>query len=168
MYPPLEDWRIWPRACNCSEVTAWVPTEGGTQGKECLLPSLKLSSAVDRRQDWGEHQPSLSCACMHAKSLQSCPTFCDPMDYTPPGSTVRGILQARILEWGAMPSPRDLPHPGFKPKSLMSPALAGELFTISATWEAPLSLTAQAKFQDLKVIGPEPCIRRVTCMISVS
>ena len=51
----------------------------------------------------------------------------------PPGSTVHGILQARILEWGAMPSPRDLPHPGFKPKSLMSPSLAGELFTISAT-----------------------------------
>ena len=33
---------------------------------------------------------------------QSCPTLCDPMDCSPPGSSVRGILQARILEWVAM------------------------------------------------------------------
>ena len=35
---------------------------------------------------------------MHAKSLQSCPTLCYPMDSSPPGSSVHGILQARILE----------------------------------------------------------------------
>ena len=35
--------------------------------------------------------------CMHAKSLQLCPTLCDPMDYSPPGSSVHGISQARIL-----------------------------------------------------------------------
>ena len=34
-----------------------------------------------------------------AKSLQSCPTLCDPIDGSPPGSAVLGILQARILEW---------------------------------------------------------------------
>ena len=37
-----------------------------------------------------------------AKSLQSCPTLCDPIDGSPPGSSVPGILQARILEWGAI------------------------------------------------------------------
>ena len=37
-----------------------------------------------------------------AKSLQSCPTLCDPIDVSPPGSTVPGILQARTLEWGAI------------------------------------------------------------------
>ena len=37
-----------------------------------------------------------------AKSLQSCPTLCDPMDGSPPGSTVPGILQARTLEWVAI------------------------------------------------------------------
>ena len=37
-------------------------------------------------------------------SLQSCPTLCDPMDCSPPGSSVHGILQAGILEWIAMPS----------------------------------------------------------------
>ena len=39
---------------------------------------------------------------MHAKSLQSCPTLCDPMDRSPPDSPVHGILQARILEWVAI------------------------------------------------------------------
>ena len=43
---------------------------------------------------------------MHAKSLQLCPTLCDPMDCSPPGASVYGILQARILEWVAMPSSR--------------------------------------------------------------
>ena len=47
-----------------------------------------------------------------AKSFQSCPTLCDPIDGSPPGSPVPGILQARILEWVAMPSSMDLPGPG--------------------------------------------------------
>ena len=37
-----------------------------------------------------------------AKSLQSCPTLCDPLDGSPPGSPIPGILQARILEWVAI------------------------------------------------------------------
>ena len=37
-----------------------------------------------------------------AKSLQSCPTLCDPIDGSPPGSPIPGILQARILEWVAI------------------------------------------------------------------
>ena len=41
------------------------------------------------------------CLC-YAKSLQSCPTLCDPIDGSPPGSPVPGILQARTLEWGAI------------------------------------------------------------------
>ena len=45
------------------------------------------------------------------KVARSCQTLCDPMDYT-----VHGILQARILEWVAFPSPGDLPNPGIKPK----------------------------------------------------
>ena len=44
---------------------------------------------------------------MHAKLLQSCLIPCYPRDYSPPGSSVHGILQARILEWVAMSSPRE-------------------------------------------------------------
>ena len=44
------------------------------------------------------------CACAHTNLLQSCPTLCDPLDCSPPGSSVHGILQERMLEWVAMPS----------------------------------------------------------------
>ena len=55
----------------------------------------------------------------------------------PPGSSVHGILQARILESVACPPPDDLHNPGIEPPSLMSLALAGGFFTTSTTWEAP-------------------------------
>ena len=42
----------------------------------------------------------------HACCAQSCPTLCDPMDCTPPGSSVHGVLQARLLEWVAVSSSR--------------------------------------------------------------
>ena len=45
---------------------------------------------------------NLAAAAAAAKSLQSCPTLCDPIDGSPPGSPVPGILQARILEWVAI------------------------------------------------------------------
>ena len=41
-------------------------------------------------------------SCVRAQSLQLCPTLCDPMDCSPPGSSVLGILQARIPEWVSM------------------------------------------------------------------
>ena len=43
-----------------------------------------------------------STAATAAKSLQSCPTLCDPIDGNPPGSSAYGIFQARVLEWGAI------------------------------------------------------------------
>ena len=51
---------------------------------------------------------------------QSCPILCDPMDCSPPASSVYWILQARILAWVPFPSPGDLHDPGIK---LRSPAL---------------------------------------------
>ena len=54
------------------------------------------------------HKPS---RCVHAKSLQSCPTLCDPMDYSPISSSVHGILQAKILEWVALSSSRGSSRP---------------------------------------------------------
>ena len=46
--------------------------------------------------------PMLAAAAAATKSLQSCLTLCDPIDDSPPGSTVPGILQARTLEWVAI------------------------------------------------------------------
>ena len=67
--------------------------------------------------------------CIHTRVLKSSLTLSDPMDYSPPGSSVHGILQARILEQLPLPSPGDLPDPGIKLKSLASPALADRCFT---------------------------------------
>ena len=61
-----------------------------------------------------------------------CLTLCDPMGCSPPGSSVHGILQARILEF---PPPGDGPNPGIEPTSVMFPALAGGFFTTRATLE---------------------------------
>ena len=59
--------------------------------------------------------------CMRAKPLQSCPAFWGPVDYSPPGSSVHGILQAGILEWGAISSSRGSFQPRIEPASLASP-----------------------------------------------
>ena len=48
---------------------------------------------------------------------QSCLTLCNPMDCSPPGSSVHRILQAGILGWVAFPTPGDLPNPGIEPRS---------------------------------------------------
>ena len=64
-----------------------------------------------------------------AKSLQLCLTLCGHLDCSPPGSSVYEVLQARILQWVAIPFSRNLPDPGIIPASLTSPALAGGFFT---------------------------------------
>ena len=70
---------------------------------------------------------------MCVKLIQSCPSVCDPVDCSPPGSSVHGILQARILEWVAMPSSKGSSQHW---DQTLSPALAGGVFNTSATWEA--------------------------------
>ena len=54
---------------------------------------------------------------MKVKVAKSCPTLCDPMDDSPPGSSVHGIFQVRILEWVAVPFSRGSSQPGIKPRS---------------------------------------------------
>ena len=53
-----------------------------------------------------------------AQPLQSCPTLCDPMDCSSPGSPVHGTLQAKTLEWVSISSSRRLLYPGIEPRSL--------------------------------------------------
>ena len=61
--------------------------------------------------------------------LLSCVRLCNPMDYSPPGSSVHRSFQARILEWAwHFPPPGDLPGPGIKPTPSGSPALPAGFF----------------------------------------
>ena len=78
---------------------AWLPfmERHGSEGASWCRPQ--------RCTHFGKsHSTIYTLAVAAAKSCQSCPTLCDPMDSILPSSSVHGILQARILEWVAMPS----------------------------------------------------------------
>ena len=79
---------------------------------------------------------SLRCSARVRLYMRTCPILCDLMDYGPPGSAVRGILQAGRLEWAAVPSSRGSSRPRDRTESPVSPTSAGRLFTSSAIWEA--------------------------------
>ena len=67
---------------------------------------------------------------------QSCLILCNPIGCSQPGSSVHGILQARILGWVSIPFSRGPPNPGIEPRSPVVLALTGRFFTIWATREA--------------------------------
>ena len=75
--------------------TSWTVAPLRDQGL-----SLWSGSTDSKTLDYQRINPAAAAAA--AKSLQSCPTLCDPIDGSPPGSPVPGILQARTLEWGAI------------------------------------------------------------------
>ena len=77
---------------------------------------------------------SHAAAAAAAKSLQSCPTLCDPIDGSPPGSPVPGILQARTLEWVAI----SFSNAWVKVKSLSHVRLLATPWTVA--YQAPLSM----------------------------
>ena len=63
---------------------------------------MYFSSGSSICEDWEEGVPGHAAAAAAAKSHQSCPTLCDPIDGSLPGSPIPGILQARTLEWVAI------------------------------------------------------------------
>ena len=80
---------------------------------ECYVPRHLLSTVVRKKgksdaksicQIVTKSKLTLFAVCVHAKALQSCPTLCNPVDCSLPGSFVHRILRARILEYVAMPS----------------------------------------------------------------
>ena len=73
---------------------------------------------------------------------QSCPTLCNPMDCSPPGSSDHGILQARILEWVAIPFSRESSQPRNWTRVL---CIVGWFFSVWATREAQLSWNQASK-----------------------
>ena len=114
--------QLWPTLCNPMAVACQAPLSMGFSGQEyqsglpCPPPgdlsdieiepqSLKLSALAGRfftSATWeAQWVYKIIIVKMKVKVAQSCPTLCDPMDYT-----VHGILQARILEWVAVPFSR--------------------------------------------------------------
>ena len=76
--------------------------------------------------------------CMHMCLVaKSCPTLCNPMDFNPPGSSVHGIFQARILEWVVISSSRESSQPG--DQTCISCTGRQILYHWAITWKAPFT-----------------------------
>jgi len=100
------------------------------------------------------------CVCVCLLVAQSCPTLCDPMGCSPPGSSVHGILQVRILEWAAIPFCRASSQS--RDQTQVS-CIAGRFFTICGegnvyllhgVWSIPGEFHGQ---RSLKGYGPWGC-----------
>ena len=75
------------------------------------------------------------CVCViEAKSLQSCPAFCDPLDLAHQAPLSMGFSRQASWSEFSFSSTGYLPNPGTEPETLTSPALAGRFFITSATW----------------------------------
>ena len=126
---------MWPRWKWWEIFKAWLRLSKHFMLKQ--LWYLLIESSLKQAEKGVIHNRIACNGCVCAKSLQSCPTLCSPMDHHLPGSSVHGILQARILEWVAMSSSRRSSRPRkIQPASLTSLALASGFFTCRATWEA--------------------------------
>ena len=96
------------RYLDCGGGTIWLywGAQGGPNHINISCENMTFTSSylsagqlspIELTQ-WGQ--------CVHVKLLQLCPTLCSPTNCSPPGSSVLGIVRARILEWVAMPSSR--------------------------------------------------------------
>ena len=128
----------------------WILTEEAESShRQCHeQPRLWL----DKTPRHGQGDPrSASSTCIYSQlclwlvrvlAVQLCPTLCDPMDCSPPGSSVHGILQARILEWVVIPFSRASSWPRDLTRVFH---IAGRFFTIWATrWDRQTSQLRQA------------------------
>ena len=90
-----------------------------------MSPTLAGGFFTIRATDWCRFFLSYVCLFSHQSRL----ILCNPMDYSPPGSSVHGVSQARIQSGLPFPSPGVLPDPGVRPESPAFPALADGFFT---------------------------------------
>ena len=111
---------------NLVPLRAETGEEGGWRQRRCFR--LRYAELPDTLHP--EVSESVCCVDLHVRHLRA---------KSVPLCLIT-TLQARILEWVAISPPGDLPHPGIEPASLLSPELAGEFFTVSATWEAHVAL----------------------------
>ena len=123
-----------------------VSLEGKFHGSQCLRTgSPWWPCPLSQLQQPATHKGKSICCCVLSQfrmlcyamlSLQSWPMLCDPMDHSLPGSSVHGILQARILEWVAMPflrgssRPTDQTHIPYISSPLAPPDRGFQLFLI--------------------------------------
>ena len=152
---PRETWRVGlspaclpgrcPLSCSLYLVT-WVSWDkfwlaAGKSGSQLITGSVPIESHWNHKGLFWTGSASVTLAfismllllCMCTKLLQSCLTFCNPMDHSPLGSSVYGISQARILEWAAISFSRASSRHRIELRPLMFPALPGRFFATKCT-----------------------------------
>ena len=138
LQPRILQWVVFPFSRGSSQPrgqtqvshTAGKFFTGWATGEAFLLNAIALSKKKKKNVAWGLWH-LFYLATYHAKSLQSCLTLCNPMDFSLPGCSVRGIPQARILERVAVPSPGCLPGPGIAPVGTLPLAPPGKPCSLS-------------------------------------
>ena len=106
------------------------------------ISDAKVAALLSQHSAWTRFIKELCPLKVKVLVAQSCLTLCDPMDCSLPGSSARGILQARILERVAMHSSRGSSHPG---DQIRVSYFAGRFFTFGATREATKKRTVREK-----------------------
>ena len=110
-------------------------------------PSTAKNKQILKKNQNTVKLKNVSCISLYVKSVvvkvaQSCLTLCNPTNHSPPGSSVHGVLQARILQWIAMPFSRG----SFWPRDRTQVScIAGRFFTIWATRKAHVKFTLNGK-----------------------
>ena len=124
----------------------------------CCADSLFLQIIIKAWRHQGTHLQSAA-----AKSLQPCPTLCDPIGSSPPGAAVPGILQARTLEWGAT-SFSNAWKWKVKVKSLSHVRLLATPWT--AAHQAPLSMgfSRQEYWRGVSLLSPNTLTTTLKCL----
>ena len=113
------------------------------RGSECVCRHAFCPQQALSVLSCPEVSMSTSFPCM--KSPQSCLTLCNHIDWSPPGSSVHGILQARILEWVTIPYPRGASQPRDWTRTSYD-SCVGRWVITRATWEAfPTSYPSHSK-----------------------
>ena len=111
----------------------------------CIYFQLRLCDSWGCKESGTTEQLNWLTDCLwlvRVLAVQSCPTLCDPMDCSPPGSSVHGILQAKILEWVVIPFSRASSWPRDLTRVFH---IADKFFTIWATrWDPQTSQLGQA------------------------
>ena len=131
---------------HCRQILYHMSHEGGPQRME---------------KNWEKWTLQIFCKVLYLLLLlfshwvQSVQFFCNPMDCSPPGSPVHGILQARILEWVAISSSRGSSWPRDRTLISLSPALAGGFF-LEALWDSGVTLKAQL-LSGVRLCDPVGC-----------
>ena len=115
-----------------ARILEWVAipfSRGSSRRRDWTCISTSPALQADALPSEPPGKPMYSSCVHHAQLLQSCPILHDPMDGSLPGSSVHGVIQARILEWVAMPSSRGSSWPRDWTNVSCGSCIAGRFFT---------------------------------------